>query len=89
MRLGEAPAQRIGDAAELFPGRDLVDDARVAPAMRRRHIHGGESELDGPRLVARLDVGRQLAVVQLRFDLVRNELFVRETPRPIRPVLRH
>jgi len=88
MRFGEAPAQGVGHAAELFPGGHLVHDPRVTPAMRDRHIHGGETELDGTCLVARLDVGRELAVVKFRLDLVRNELFVREFSRPIRPVLR-
>ena len=79
LRLGEAPAQRVRDAAELFPDRDLVDDARVAAAAG---FCGTSMALKpssiGELLVPLLDLGRQAAFVELRLDLPRNQLLGRE-----------
>ena len=86
LRLGEAPAQRIRDAAELLPDRDLVDDARLAPAVGLRHVHAAESELDRELLVPLLDLGRQPALVQLGLDFEGNQLLGREPEGAALPV---
>ncbi len=83
--LGEAPAQRVRHAAELLPDRDLVDDPQFEPAVRLRHVHRAEAELDGEFLVPLLDVRRQAALVELGLDLVRDELVGRESEGPVTP----
>src|SRR6185295_14073668 len=85
MRLGEAPAERIGDPAQLLPDRDLVEHPRITTAMGRRHIHRAEPEFDCELAVPRLHLGRHLALVELGFDLPGNELLVRELRRAIAP----
>ena len=84
--LGEAPAERVRDPAELLPDRDLVDDPRLASAARLRHVHAAEAEFDRELLVPLLHFGRQPALVQLRFDFPGNQLFGREFEGAIAPV---
>ena len=88
MRLGETPAERIGDPAELFPDGDLLHDARVAPAVFDRDVHGAEAVLDRKPLVARLDLGWQAALVELRLHFPGNQLLGGEPRRALAPRLR-
>ena len=87
MRLGETPAQRIGDAAELFPHGHLLDHAQVASAVRGGHIHRADSPSSIANFLWRFFVsGGEVAFVELRFDFERNELVGRELRRAFAPL---
>ena len=83
---GETPAERVRDAAQLFPDGDLVHDPRLPAAARPGHVHGAEAELDRELLVPLLDFRREAALVQFRLDFKGNQLFGRELEGAIAPV---
>ncbi len=76
--LGEAPAERIGDSSELLPHHSLLEDGQGEPAPVLRGVHARQSERARQRLVARPDLGGQLARVHLRMDLPRDQLLGHE-----------
>jgi hypothetical protein len=73
MRFGEAPAQRVGHAAQLLPHHHLIQHRQRQPAAVERYIHPRQTQLAGDVAMSGLDVLRQFTLVELGRFLVRDQ----------------
>ena len=80
-----APAQRIGDLADLLLDDDLLEAAEARPAEVAGDGQRMEADLPGDALVPRPDLRRQLAAVHLRRDLMRDQLLCDEAAHLLLP----
>ncbi len=75
-----APAERVGDAAELLRDERLLQHRHPAAADVLRHVHPREPELDRQAVVPLAGLVGEQALVLLRVDLPRDQLVVDEPP---------
>ena len=80
-----APAQRIGDLADLLLDDDLLKEAEARPAEVAGDGQRVEADLLGDALVPRPDLRRQLAAVHLRRHLMGDQLLCDEAAHLLLP----
>ena len=80
-----APAQRIGDLADLLLDDDLLEEAEAGSAEVAGDGQRIEPDLLGDALVPRPDFRRQLAAVHLRRDLMGDQLLCDEAAHLLLP----